>query len=91
MMQDTDYSAVIDGKDYHYEFRPHSAVDKYYHFFINDVYMGDVVEFPTGWKATSLHTRCVYGTVSGFKTRIDACEFILQVCKIEDYYKNGDE
>jgi hypothetical protein len=88
-MRDEDYSAVIDGKDYHYTFKPHGSCDGYYHFFINDMYLGDVVKFPTGWKAVCIHTKSIYGTVGGFKTRIDACGFILQVCRIEDFYK-GD-
>jgi len=82
------HSAIVNGEvlDYHYKAMTH--IDRSYDFYVGDIFLGQVFKFRTGWKAVSMKVPCPYGVVGGFKTRYDASEFILQVCQIEDYYKN---
>ena len=81
------YSAIVNKQVLDYKFKPLGVCPKAYFFYVGDILLGQVFWFKTGWKAVSTHTPCDLGVVSGFKTRYDASTFILQVCKIEDFYK----
>ena len=83
------YSAIVDGKvlDYHYKKIEH--LNEAYYFYVGDIHLGMITKRRTGWCAVSMHTPCPYGVINGFNSRTSAAEFILQVCRIEDYYKQG--
>ncbi len=71
------YSLIHDGQVLDYRFKKHLEFS--YLFFTGDLYQGQVFNTKRGWSA--LADRSVSKTVQlvkGFRTRLDAAEYILQ-------------
>ena len=70
------YSENYQGKVLDYRFKRMNEFT--YAFYIGDIYLGQVYNMDRNWAAVS-GIITGYGPVYGFKTRMDACQYILQV------------
>ena len=83
-------SGIVNGKVLDHKYV--NQKDGFYAFFLGDMCLGQIVKNRRGgWCAIPIHTQSVYGKVEGFRTREDAAEFILQVCRVEDYYDREEK
>ena len=73
------YSATINGEVLDYNFKPMQLNNYGYHFYVGNIFMGYIFKMKRSWSAVASKVPCVYGSVNGFKSRLDAAEFILQV------------
>jgi hypothetical protein len=80
------YSTIHDGKVLDWHFRKTGLEpdkkDRYaWNFYIGDIFIGQIFPMPRNrWSAVPWHTQCPYGSLEGFSTRHDACEYMLRAC-----------
>lgn len=79
------YSVVHEGKVLDYKFKKMNEFT--YSFWVGDIYLGQVFNMDTSWTAVT-RPATGFGPVNGFKTRVDACQFIIQVWKAKDESSN---
>lgn len=73
------YSLQLDGKVLDYQFKKQKQLGFGYLFFTGDIYQGQVFNTKRGWTALASDSesrRCQL--VKGFRSRLDAAEYILQ-------------
>ena len=77
------YSHIINGKvlNFHFKTREQGTV-----FYIGDIFIGTLYFMHNKWSAVSWYEN-PYGVDNGFKTRLDAAEFLLNV--FNAYKKRG--
>ena len=69
-------SCVYEGKvlDWHFKKRPSDTL-----FYIGDILVGQLFKIGDGWSALAAHPHHDNtALVDGFRTRIDACQFLLK-------------
>lgn len=70
-------SAIVDGQVLDFSFK--KLVDGCYRFSIGDRPQGQIFKLPSGWTAVPYYkTSLAIISPSGFKTRYDAAQYILQ-------------
>jgi len=75
------YSCIVEGKVLDYKFKRSTVSNYLYYFFIGDIYIGQIYKMKKSWAGVGKATHKL-NSLNGFKTRLDAAEFLL---KLEGY------
>lgn len=63
--------------DFHFKLRDIDTL-----FYIGDIYIGQIWHIRNKWTCLSKYPT-KYGSIGGFRTRLDAAEYLLQVFRVE--------